>query len=452
MKIALLSNVTSEVLAGMLAEDHSVWTPPGYGAWMETALEPPQELVAFGPDVIGILIDRRFGTFDPEVQRVNRAVESLRAAFPGAAVIAPDLSRLAADFGERFYDERMWKLGKMPFSLVALRELAKLFAVRKVLALDLDNTLWKGVVGEDGTAGVQPDAMFQEELRALESRGVLLAVLSKNNPEDVRPMWADARMRLRADDFVAMAIDWNEKADNLVRMAEGLNLGIDSFVFVDDDPAERAAMRARLPEVAVAGFPPQLDVYFPLVARTAEDEARTAMYRAEAKRREFGAGLAIEDYLSELGIWTDIHAVRPDEVPRIAQLSQKANQFNVCTNRYAESEIAGFLEDERRLAVSVRSGDRFGDYGLVAFVQAVVTGDSAEIVDWVMSCRAMNRRLEFGIEEEVERRLALRGVCALTARWQKTTKNAPVEGLFDKLGFSPVHVAADCRTYLKRLV
>ena len=449
MKIALISNVTVEVLAGMLGKEHAVWTPPGFGAWMETALDPPKEMADV--QLICLLIEKRFGAFDAAVQSVERAVAHLRETFPKAAVIAPDVERLAADFGESFYDERMWKLGKMPFSLLGLRELAKLFTPKKVLAVDLDGTLWQGVIGEDGVAGVRPNAELQQKLAALKAHGVLLAILSKNNRNDVEPVWADTHMVLAKGDFVASAVDWEEKAGNLEKMARQLNLGVDSFVFVDDDPAERAAMRALQPTVTVADFPPQLDIFFPFEPKTVEDLAKTEQYRAEATRRAFGEGLSVDDYLKNLRIWSEIHPVADEEIARIAQLSQKTNQFNVCTNRYSEREIAAAAHDPERLLLSMHSGDRFGDYGLVAFVQAAVRGDSAEITDWVMSCRTMNRRLEFTMEREVERLLSARGVRTVHAKWRRTAKNAPVAGLFDAFGFKRVTTGQDERTYVKTL-
>ena len=448
MRIALLSNVTVEVLAGMLGKEHAVWTPSGFGAWMEMALEPPAELVAFAPEMICLLVDRRYGAFDDEVQDVDFACRRLRERFPAAAVIAPDLDRLAVDGGAGFYDEKMWKLGKMPFSISALRELKKLFVRRKAVAVDLDNTLWKGIVGEDGVEGIEPDAAFQRQLKELKERGIVLVALSKNNPEDVEPVWSDPRMVLEKSDFVALEVNWNDKAENLVRVARELNLGTDAFAFVDDRPVERARMRAACPDVLVADFPPQLDVFFPFAATTAEDARRTAMYQAESRRREFAANLSVEDYLKGLEMWADVHAARPDEVARLAQLSQKTNQFNVCTNRYEETDVAALAAQPDRMLFSVCSGDRFGDSGLVAFVHARLSGaQEAEIVDWVMSCRVMNRTLEVAVENTVEEALAARGVGTLRARWRRTARNAPVAELFDGFGFVRETDAADERTY-----
>lgn len=438
MKIALLSNVTTGVLAGMLSKRHDVWTPSGFDTWMETALEPPRDLISFDPDIVCLLIDRRYGVFDAVCQRIDAAIASLHGALVRSSVIVPDVTRLAADFGDRFYDEKMWKLGRMPFSLCGLREIERIFTPKKVLATDLDNTLWKGVIGEDGAGGIEPDAELQGKLLELKRRGVLLAIISKNNAADVTPVWKDARMVLGADDFVASAIDWNDKAVNLVRLAKELGLGADSFVFVDDDPFERASMRARLPDVTVADFPPQLDVYFPKGTMTAEDAIRSRSYRDDIQRRELASGLSVDDYIKELRVWSEIRLARDEDVARIAQLSIRTNQFNTCTNRYTEKQIRSFLSDARRLLFVVWAGDRFGDYGLISFVHVLIEGSEAEIVDWVMSCRAMNRRLEFSVERELERALTGRGVSRIRAKWRNSGKNAVVSDIFERFDFQKV--------------
>ena len=251
MKIAILSNATVEMLARMLDGEHAVWTAPGFGAWVEIALAPPADLISFSPDIIAILFDERFSKDDAR-SRIDDAVALLAAAFPKTKVIVPDLKNLLSDLGDGAYDERMWKLAKMPWSMDALLEIKKLFTpVKKVLALDLDNTLWKGVVSEDGLDAVVPNESLQREALLLKERGVLLVALSKNDPEDVAPALRDARMLLHEDDFAAMRVNWDAKSLNLSDVARELNLGVDSFVFVDDNPGNRAEMRAALPEVAV---------------------------------------------------------------------------------------------------------------------------------------------------------------------------------------------------------
>jgi len=451
MKIAILSNVTVEVLASMLREEHRVWTPAGFGAWVQAALDPPADLVAFAPDTIAVFLDSRFAAQE-DAGTVKSALSALSAAFPSAAVVAPDVSAILADLGDAAYDGRMWSLAKMPWSVDALYELKKLLSPqKKVLALDLDDTLWKGAVGEDGVAGVVPDAALQREALELMKRGVLLVALSRNDAADVEPMWDDPRMVLRAGDFAAMRIDWGEKSANLADVARELNLGTDSFVFVDDNAANRAEMRAALPEVAVASFPPDLSAYFPRRAATAEDLARADMYKADAKRRDAASRLTYDDYIRSLGIVNVVRPVAEADVARVAQLSQKSNQMNVLTCRRDEDEIRAFAADPARVFLALRSSDRFGDLGLVAFVHAKVDGERADVLDWVMSCRAMNRRIEFSLEAELERLLAKRGVRSVSARWEQTPKNAPSRDLFDRLGFDLVESGAGFRRYLRAI-
>lgn len=443
MKIALLSNVTVEVLAGMLRGEHSVWTPPGFGAWAEAALDPPADLVAFAPDLVAILLDASHAPRQ-DAALVESARAALAEAFPSVPVIVPDLAAILADLGDAAYDERMWALAKMPWSIDALAEIGKLLAPpKKVLALDLDNTLWKGVVSEDGVEGISPDVALQREALALRARGVLLVALSKNDPGDVAPVWDDPRMEIHAEDFAAMRIDWREKSANLADVARELNVGTDSFVFVDDSAVNRAEMRAGRPDVAVAPFPPDLSVFFPPRPATDEDRARADMYRAEAKRREEASRMTYDDYIRSLGISNEVRPAAEGDIARVAQLSQRSNQMNALTVRRSERDVRAFAADPSRLVVVLRSSDRFGDLGLVAFAHARIDGDSAEIEDWVMSCRAMNRRIEFALEEGLESLLADRGVRTLDAAWRRTAKNAPSRDLFDRLGFAVVESSAD---------
>ena len=465
MRIALLSNVTVEVLAGMLKREHSLWLPPGFGAWIETALNPPADMIAFNPEAIFLLLDSSHASY--EADAVNMVKTALESRFHDATVCFPDLDDLADEVGS-FYDEGMWRLGSMPWSMNGLRAIKEdinrfIHAMKgerkKVLALDFDNTIWSGVIGEDGVGGVSPFVDFQRGLKALRERGVLLVALTKNNLADVEPIWDDPRMVLRRDDFAVLKIDWNDKPSNIISIAREMNLGLDSFVFIDDNPAERLQMKAMCPEVVIPEFPTaESDLpkfirrvsrrYFPEMRLTDEDRRKTAQYQEEYKRREFSAGLSVDEYLKGLGLWADVHQMVDSEIPRIAQLSQKTNQFNVLTNRYTMDQVKSFLADSSRLLVAVRAGDRFGDQGLVAFVQTILEGNTATIVDWVMSCRTMNRRLEFAIESELEEMLVKRGVCRVLATWRRTLKNTPVENLFDSFGFSVIEAGAAEKKYV----
>ena len=329
-------------------------------------------------------------------------------------------------------------------------------AVKKVVAVDLDNTLWDGVVGEDGLAGIRAKPEFERMLKDLKDRGVLLVALSKNNLEDgLKGLECLGRLGglggLTKDDFVTWRINWECKAENLVSVAEELNLGLDAFVFVDDNPAERLEMSAKIPEVTVADFPPNLAAYFPPREITEEDRHKTEEYRAEAERRRCLAGMrdemreVREEVFRELGVEVEIHPLLADEVARVAQLSQKANQFNVCTNRYSQDEIRKLAREG--LVVTAHAKDKFGDQGLVAYV--VVRG--AEIVDFVMSCRTMGRGIEERVEAEVERLVAAQGVERITACWRSSGRNAPVKDLFERFGFTLESFTESEKSYAKLL-
>ena len=323
-------------------------------------------------------------------------------------------------------------------------------AVKKVVAVDLDNTLWDGVIGEDGLAGIRAKPEFERTLKGLKDRGVLLVALSKNNLEDGLK-GLDCLEVLAKDDFIAWRINWECKAENLVSVAEELNLGVDAFVFVDDNPAERLEMSAKIPEVTVADFPPNLAAYFPPREITEEDRHKTEEYRAEAERRRCLAGMrdemreVREEVFRELGVEIEIHPLLDDEVARVSQLSQKSNQFNVCTNRYSQEEIRKLAREG--LVVTAHAKDKFGDQGLVAYV---VVRDAA-ILDFVMSCRTMGRGIEERVEAEVERLVAAQGVERIAACWRSSGRNAPVKELFERFGFS-LTISTDAeKRYVKSL-
>lgn len=316
---------------------------------------------------------------------------------------------------------------------------------KKVVALDLDGTLWDGVVGEDGVETLRPRTVLLNELKELKARGVLLTILSKNNPADVRVAFdAELLAPLSEDDFLSPKINWKPKAENLLQLARELNLGTDAFVFVDDNPAERFEMSARLPEVSIAAYPPKLSAYFPKGVVTAEDRRKTEEYREESARRRFLSGWqedekSAPDVWTALGCWLEIHALRSDEAPRVAQLSQKANQFSVCTNRYTVSEIESLACAKDTVVYTVHAGDRFGEQGLVAFV--IVRG--SEILDFTMSCRVAGRGLETRAWDVIRRDLQARKIDEIHASWRRTEKNAPVEDLFPSLGFVLVSASLD---------
>ena len=380
MKIALLGNVTLDFFAqDFRRAGHDVYLPSGFDAWRQEVLDTSSGLHAFAADAVLLVMDGGVTDADAGI------VKSLAPV----RVVAPDLSVLA-DETPGFWDERMRTLASMPFSLAGLKAIEEefWFAVdavpKKVLAVDADNTLWNGIVSEDGAAAVVPFVEFQKGLLALKERGVVLALLSKNDEGLSGTPLADALARddvpLSFGDFAATGVNWAPKAGNLLEICKELNLGTDSVVFIDDNPHERAQMKAHLPEVAVPPFPADLAnpaqflrrlerYFFASAGTTAEDRARAEMYRAEAARRDFARTLpTVQDYLKGLRLTAKAARATSEDVPRLAQMAGKTNQFNATTIRRTAEEMAALVADPAHRVWTFRAGDAFGEMGLVCYV------------------------------------------------------------------------------------
>ncbi len=362
-------------------------------------------------------------------------------------------------------DERSWFESKQPCSpamLVELaREVAHLIAAlkrapKKVLALDLDNTLWGGVVAEDGLDGIELGdtsprgeafKAFQKYIATLKQRGVLLAVCSKNDYARAAEVFEKhPEMVLRMGDIVSFRANWEPKSDNLRQMASELNLGLDSFVFVDDNPAEVEIVRQFAPEVASillgpdpSGYVAQLQDcrFFEPRSITAEDAERTGQYRSEAQRKELeGQAANMESYLESLTMEAVITQFNSTDAPRLAQLINKSNQFNLTTRRRTEADVLDVMRDPQRVAFSVRLKDRFGDHGLISIVIGEKAGQTMKIDTWLMSCRVLKRQVEETVLNELARLAALRGCNRLEGVYLPTAKNEMVRDFYTRMGFS----------------
>jgi len=377
-----------------------------------------------------------------------------------------DAARLAwRGGGEAVRDRRGLYAFDTPFTNAFLttvaREIAAYIAltqgkIRKCLVLDLDNTVWGGIVGEVGVTGIQlgpdyPGLAFKEFQRAIAQyadRGLLLAVNSRNNRADVDPVWAEhPHMILKPEHFAAIQINWNNKADNLRAIAQELNIGLDSLIFFDDDAANRALVRQVLPEVLVPEFsvPPEdyIQVLHSLpelnyLQLTEEDKQKAAQYTQErarqAVRQQAGS---FADYLAELRITITMNCNNPDQIPRIAQLTGKTNQCNVTTRRYSEADIAGFMATGRVWAAQV--ADAFGDYGLTVVAITVPEDNACVRLDsFLMSCRVMGRSVEVACLDYLAKFLYSTGAKILKAEFIPTAKNQPAQDLFTQFGFTPM--------------
>ena len=327
---------------------------------------------------------------------------------------------------------------------------------RKLIVLDLDNTLWGGVVGEDGLSGIKlgPSSAlgerfqeFQSYLKALKQRGVLLALASKNNRADAEEIFRrHPNSVLQLDDFVARKIDWNDKASNIRQIAAELRLGLESFLFLDDNPAERTSVRRELPDVIV----PEISndpadsisaledgLYLQALRTTSEDRARSASYLAESKRTDLAASVgSVDEYLSELAM--EIHYGRVDQETsiRVAQLINKTNQFNLTSARHSLEQVQSFMASPEYWCRWYRLKDRFADHGLIGVLIARITGTCWYVDTWLLSCRVIGRDVESFMFRDLVHCALEAGTQKIVARYIPTAKNALVAQLLPCLGFN----------------
>lgn len=381
-----------------------------------------------------------------------------------------DLDEVLLQIGRKqFFDSRFWYSARFPFTAESARELsrkvigigAKLkFPVAKVIAVDADNTLWGGIIGEDGISGIAlgPDYPgnvymdFQRRLLDFQQRGFILALCSKNNPGDVDQVLQEhPHQLLRHQHFAARRVNWEPKPDNLASLAKELNLGLDSFVFVDDSHHECAAVRYALPQVEVVQVPAKvIDLPFCLdqVARlevlslTAEDVSKTEMYAQERQRREFlenslQSDADGQDYLASLAMNMRISLNYRPHLARLSQLTQKTNQFNLTTRRYDEQQIQAFIESDRHLVADFSLADKFGDSGIVGLaIIDLLDKKRASLDTFLMSCRVIGREADAAFLHSLLRHLAEIGIEELAASFIPTPKNVLVKSFLPAQGFA----------------
>ena len=339
---------------------------------------------------------------------------------------------------------------------------------KKCLVLDLDNTLWGGILGEDGADGIKiggdyPGKAFyywQQALLELSKTGVILTICSKNNEQDVEELWKhNPFIVLRKEHFSAWRINWNDKASNIQEIAKELNIGLDSMVFLDDNPAERLLVSQTLPMITVPEFPSKpyelmpffkqlVTTYFRVYTITDEDRQKTAQYKANAQRAAARSQFVdMEAYLSSLDMRIDIIAANEFNISRIAQMTQKTNQFNLTTHRYTESEIKQLLvENWKIFCVSV--SDRFGDNGITGTVFFKPMSDNQfEIETLLLSCRILGKGIEQAFLSYCLNLLMQEGVQKIHASYLPTAKNSQVSDFYDRMGFSLTDIRNECKYY-----
>jgi FkbH-like protein len=524
LRVMILGNGTLDFIAPALAATAprhgvrcEVLTVP-YGTAVQQALDPESTLARERPDVVVLAFDHRglpiedgaeaaldfllglrdsivassgataflqtvaqtpeatFGSLDLQVEETLRArIDAFNRALLARAKAGPnpvlDVAGIAAAVGiVRWHDPVQWNLAKLPFSqeMVPLYadHVARLLAalvgrVRKCLVFDLDNTLWGGVIGDDGLDGIrisEGDAVgeafrsVQRMAARFRARGIVLAVCSKNEDENARlPFRLHPDMLLREDQFACFMANWDDKATNLEAIASAIGIGTDALVFVDDNPAERALVRDALPEVAVPELPAdpayysrmiESAGYFEAIAFTDVDRRRADQYVDNARRTELRSKARdLGEYLRALEM---VLRVKPFDAPgraRIAQLINKSNQFNLTTRRYSEREVSAFADDPSVFTLQAQLVDRFGDNGMISVVicRDREDGQTWMIDTWIMSCRVLGRGVESAILNEVAHAALAAGKTELVGEFVPSGRNELVRNHYRDLGFR--HVA-----------
>ncbi|MGX5844183.1 HAD-IIIC family phosphatase [Mesorhizobium sp. ArgA1] len=414
------------------------------------------------------------GSLASKIALVNQAILAF-ARDEGAYVL--DVAAIANSVGvAEWFDPVTWNAQKQPFapafSALYTDRLGRLLGAirgkaRKCLVLDLDNTLWGGAIGDEGLEGIvlgqgsaagEAFLSVQRTAKALKERGVILAVSSKNDDEVARSAFRKhTEMILKENDIAVFQANWTDKSSNLEAIANALNIGIDSLVLLDDNPAERGHVRAALPMVAVpelpadpAYFAPTLLAagYFEAVSFNGDDVLRAASYAQDAQRAEvFAKARDLGDYLTSLDMVLRCGPIDASNRARVTQLMNKSNQFNLLTRRLTENEVASMEGDPSIVTLQAKLSDRFGDLGLIGVVTSSIDGASATVTDWLMSCRVLGRKVEEAIYGVLLNSLAKRGVRTLNASYLPTKKNGMVSEHFDRLGMTRVKEHADGAVY-----
>lgn len=426
-----------------------------------------------------------YGTKEPtsyiyQLRKLNFLL--MEKASENKAVYLADLSSLQNEFGRAsVYADKYYYSARLSITIDFLPKIAKSIVdiikpmtgkLKKCVVLDLDNTLWGGVIGDDGIDKIQIGELgtgraftdFQHWLKELKNRGILLAVCSKNNEDTAKePFEKHPEMVLKLDDFAIFVANWEDKASNIRMIQQTLNIGMDSLVFIDDNPFERNLVRSMIPEITVPKLPEDPAEYlsflkkqnlFETAAYSKADADRTVQYQAEAKRVQLQQSFtSIEDYLKSLEMVGTARAFDSFNIPRISQLTQRSNQFNLRTVRYTEAEIQDISQSDKFITLYFNLKDKFGDHGLISVVIMEKQGDSLFVNTWLMSCRVLKRTVEEFIINKMISAAKENGFKTVVGEYIPTPKNAMVKDIYEKMGFTRIddgHFKADTETFEPR--
>jgi len=423
-------------------------------------------------------VESQFGSFDmvlPGTLRnlIARFNNELAEKLNGTEDLLLDIASIAETVGlANWHNPTLWNMGKLPFDSHVLPLYADFVGrllgsmrgkSRRCLILDLDNTVWGGIIGDDGIEGIvigqgnatgEAHLSLQQTALSLRERGIVLAVSSKNTDEIARtPFQKHPEMLLREEHFAVFQANWNDKATNIKAIAAELNLGLDAMVFVDDNPMERDLVRSMLPQVAVPEMP--LDPafyartliaggYFEAIAFSNEDRTRADFYSDNARRVALKSKAGdVDSYLKSLEMVMTIQPFDDVSRARISQLINKSNQYNLTTRRYTETEVKDVEFDANATHLQIRLKDSFGDNGMISVIICRENGSIWDIDTWLMSCRVLGRKVEFAALQELVKMAQARGVKTISGMYRPTERNKLVEDHYTKLGFKEGEKEAD---------
>lgn len=526
MRVALLSNINMNGTIRHLKRNMDVYSVEGYGNEIGTLMNPMSSIYDYDPDIIFIvndllellehniciedaekIMDEWFHNLSSAIHQdiiyyISDAVlfgkeldvltdTSIKADIeytwqnkldhfvknhPNARIFP--YKQLIEKVGfDNSFSMKMWYMGKVIHSQ-AMQQLISDKIVylasietrspKKVLALDLDNTLWGGLAGEDD---IKPVVLsddhtglayknLQRVIKAMKDQGVILVIVSKNNEDDAKNIIENhPHMILRLDDFADTRINWENKAKNLKEIAEDLNIGLDSIVFFDDSATERQIIKDMLPDVVVSSFPDAPEdladkmielwrQYFSKPVVTAEDKNKTVQYQENKKRDIFKKeALSFEEYLKGLEIVL-ARISEKENLERATQLLNKTNQFNLTTKRHTINEIQGIVSDRTHKMFVYRASDRFGDYGIIAVTISRIVSDVFYIDEFVMSCRVMGKNIENAILEDMEEWAKKQGCRFVIGKYVETTKNLPVKFFYPNMGYEKIESSGEFKVSL----
>ena len=509
MKIAILSNVNCDFIARLLSAKYDVCPTEGYGNIWGKLLNPSSKLNEYAPQLLLFIVDinellrneedysdkcrliddwfnRLVNVYSKKKEyfisdfRYNNEINDndefdadkvsnywinklSEAVNSNSNIHRLGLQRMADKLGEVFWDRKMWYMGKIPFSHkgnVAIADFIKNIleiytrkVQKKLLILDLDNTLWGGIIGEDGVDGIQlsddhEGAIFKDIQRLIikmKYRGVILAVCSKNNLSDVKKVWDNnPHIILKKNDFVSCKINWQNKALNIKEIVEELNIGLDSVVFIDDIPHERDNIKEQLPMVTVPDYPKIIDdlpafyrdvfdKYFKKIKTTEEDINKTTQYILNKKRNDESIHMDFSQFIKGLDISVQRVKLSEQVIVRVVQLINKTNQFNLTTRRYDRAQLENMMTSGYEI-YAYNVIDKYGDYGIVAVI--IIDTKESRIDTFLMSCRIMGKLIENFLLTEIEQIMISRGKNEILGEFIPTNKNMPVKEFYLGNGYT----------------